>query len=113
MESFEQDRAKAQIFCIFRRTALISSEQVMNMQVFIVELCTDWGVFGRCLPIAVGYNESQVKFYWVEYFILQMWNIGTFVFLICTLDLSEFNANVMTGNNEAYQRSPYDPGIQK
>ena len=30
-----------------------------------------------------------------------------------TLDLSEFNVNVMTGNNEAYQRSPYDPVIQK
>ena len=29
----------------------------MNMQVFIVELCADWGVLGRCLPIAVGYNE--------------------------------------------------------
>ena len=30
-----------------------------------------------------------------------------------TLDLSEFNVNVMTGNNGAHQRSPYDPGIQK
>ena len=30
-----------------------------------------------------------------------------------TLDLSKFNVNVMTGNNEAYQRSPYDPVIQK
>ena len=30
-----------------------------------------------------------------------------------TLDLSEFNVNVMTGNNEAYQRSPYYPVIQK
>ena len=32
---------------------------------------------------------------------------------ILTLDLSEFNVNVMTGNNGAHQRSPYDPGIQK
>ena len=30
-----------------------------------------------------------------------------------TLDLSEFNVNVMTGNNGAHQRSPYDPRIQK
>ena len=30
-----------------------------------------------------------------------------------TLDLSEFNVNVMTRNNGAHQRSPYDPGIQK
>ena len=30
-----------------------------------------------------------------------------------TLDLSEFNVNIMTGNNEAYQHSPYDPVIQK
>ena len=30
-----------------------------------------------------------------------------------TLDLSEFNVNVMTENNEAYQRSPYDPVIWK
>ena len=30
-----------------------------------------------------------------------------------TLDLSEFNVDVMTGNNGAYQRSPYDPVIQK
>ena len=30
-----------------------------------------------------------------------------------TLDLSEFNVNVMTGNNGAHQRTPYDPGIQK
>ena len=30
-----------------------------------------------------------------------------------TLDLSEFNVSVMTGNNGAHQRSPYDPGIQK
>ena len=29
------------------------------------------------------------------------------------LDLSEFNVNVMTGNNKTYQRSPYDPVIQK
>ena len=29
-----------------------------------------------------------------------------------TLDLIEFNVNVMTGNNGAHQRSPYDPGIQ-
>ena len=28
-------------------------------------------------------------------------------------DLSEFNVNVMTGNNGAHQRSPHDPGIQK
>ena len=26
---------------------------------------------------------------------------------------SEFNVNVMTGNNEAYQHSPYDPVIHK
>ena len=31
----------------------------------------------------------------------------------CSLDLSEFKVNVMTRNNEAYQRYPYDPGIQK
>ena len=30
-----------------------------------------------------------------------------------TLDLSEFNVNVMTGNNGAHQRSPYDPVIRK
>ena len=30
-----------------------------------------------------------------------------------TMDLSEFNVNVMTRNNGAYQRSPYDPVIQK
>ena len=30
-----------------------------------------------------------------------------------TLDLSEFNGNVMTRNNGAHQCSPYDPGIQK
>ena len=30
-----------------------------------------------------------------------------------TLDLSKFHVNVMTGNNEAYQRSLYDPVIQK
>ena len=30
-----------------------------------------------------------------------------------TLDLSEFNVDVMTGNNGAHQRSPNDPGIQK
>ena len=28
-----------------------------------------------------------------------------------TLDLSEFNVNVMTGNNGAHQRSPYDPEL--
>ena len=44
-------------YLAFFCAALISSEQVMNMQVFIVKLCTDWGVLGRCLPIAVGYNE--------------------------------------------------------
>ena len=32
---------------------------------------------------------------------------------VLTMDLSEFNVNVMTGNNEVYQRSPYDPVIQK
>ena len=85
----------------FFGAALISSEQVMNMQVFIIELCTDWGVFGRCLPIAVGYNESQVKFYWVEYFILQMWNIGTFVFLICKgkNELFEQNLGLLENKN--------------
>ena len=31
----------------------------------------------------------------------------------CTSGLSEFNANVMTGNNGAHQHSPYNPGIQK
>ena len=30
-----------------------------------------------------------------------------------TMDLSEFNVNVMTRNNGAHQRSPYGPGIQK
>ena len=30
-----------------------------------------------------------------------------------TLDLFEFNVNVMTRNNRAHQRSPYGPGIQK
>ena len=35
------------------------------------------------------------------------------VIRVFTLDLSEFNVNVMTGNNRAHQRSPYDPGIQK
>ena len=30
-----------------------------------------------------------------------------------TLDLSEFNVNVMTQNNGAHQRSHYGPGIQK
>ena len=30
-----------------------------------------------------------------------------------TLDLSEFNVDVMTGNNGAHQRSPNDPGTQK
>ena len=30
-----------------------------------------------------------------------------------TLDLSEFNVDVMTRNNGAHQRSPYGPGIQK
>ena len=30
-----------------------------------------------------------------------------------TLDLSEFNVNVMTGNNGTHLRSPYDPEIQK
>ena len=30
-----------------------------------------------------------------------------------TLDLSEFNVNIMTRNNGAHQRSPYGPGIQK
>ena len=30
-----------------------------------------------------------------------------------TLDLSEINVNVITGNNEAYQRSPNDPVIQR
>ena len=30
-----------------------------------------------------------------------------------TLDLSEFNVNVMTRNNGAHQRSPYGPGTQK
>ena len=30
-----------------------------------------------------------------------------------TLDISEFNVNVMTRNNGAHQRSPYDQGIQK
>ena len=30
-----------------------------------------------------------------------------------TLNLSGFNVNVMTGNNEAYQHSPYDPVIRK
>ena len=31
----------------------------------------------------------------------------------CTMDLSEFNVNVMTRNNGEHQCSPYDPGIQK
>ena len=30
-----------------------------------------------------------------------------------TLDLSEFNVNIMTWKNGAHQRYPYDPGIQK
>ena len=30
-----------------------------------------------------------------------------------TLNLLEFNDNVMTGNNGAHHRSPYDAGIQK
>ena len=34
-------------------------------------------------------------------------------FTLPTLDLSEFNVNVMTGNNGVHQHSPYDPGIQK
>ena len=34
-------------------------------------------------------------------------------FLGSTLDLSKFNVNVMTDNNEAYQPSPYDPVFQK
>ena len=33
--------------------------------------------------------------------------------LSITLDLSEFNVNVMTGNNGAHQRSSYDPVIRK
>ena len=32
---------------------------------------------------------------------------------IITFDLSQFNVNVMAGNNKAYQRSPCDPVIQK
>ena len=38
---------------------------------------------------------------------------GQQICFIYTLDILEFNANVMTGNNGAHQRSPYDPGIQK
>ena len=30
-----------------------------------------------------------------------------------TMDLSEFNVNVMTRNKGEHQCSPYDPGIQK
>ena len=33
--------------------------------------------------------------------------------MIFTLELSEFNVNVMTENNGAHQRTSYDPGIQK
>ena len=49
----------------------------------------------------------------------KIWNIpGSFTFWYSeyqplTLDLSEFNVNVMTGNNGVHQRSPYNPGIQK
>ena len=41
-------------------------------------------------------------------FYQQGWSSCTY-----TMDLSEFNGNVMTGYNEAYQSSPYDPVIQK
>ena len=56
----------------------------MNMQVFIVELCTDWGVFGRCLPIAVGYNEpGEILLGRILYPTMCGIYIGTLVFLRC------------------------------
>ena len=80
----------------FFGAALISSEQVMNMQVFIVELCADWGVLGRCLPIAVGYNEpGEILLGRILYPIqCGLWNIGTFVFLRCKGKYKLFEQNL-------------------
>ena len=36
-----------------------------------------------------------------------------FLCSLATMDLSEFNVNVMTQSNGEHQSSPYDPGIQK
>ena len=77
----------------FFGAALISSEQVMNMQVCIVKLCTDWGVLGRCLPIAVGYNEpGEILLGRILY--PSLWNIGTFVFLRCKGKYKLFEQNL-------------------